>query len=118
MITDLVFMDRVESILKQKKLTQKELAEKLGLRRPSLSEWKKNGSIPAGDVCLKIADYLKVSVEWLITGKDKSFSEEEQKLLRQWKALTPEQKKNLQYFLDGCENEQRKEEEKNNTSQA
>lgn len=70
-MTNEIFMDRVEDVLKQKKLTQKELAEDLGLRRPTLSDWKKNGAVPAGDICLRIAYYLGVSVEWLISGKEK-----------------------------------------------
>ncbi len=112
----LVFMDRVEMILKQKKLTQKELAEELGLRRPSLSDWKKNGSVPAGDVCLKIANYLKVSVEWLISGKEGGLSKEESELLAQWSMLSPEQKNNINILLDGWK--KARDNEKNNSSQA
>lgn len=112
----LVFMDRVEMILKQKKQTQKELAEELGLRRPSLSDWKKNGSVPAGDVCLKIANYLKVSVEWLISGKEGGLSKEESELLAQWSMLSPEQKNNINILLDGWK--KARDNEKNNSSQA
>ncbi len=112
----LVFMDRVEMILKQKKLTQKELAEELGLRRPSLSDWKKNGSVPAGDVCLKIANYLKVSVEWLISGKEGGLSKEESELLAQWSMLSPEQKNNINILLDGWK--KARDNEKNSSSQA
>lgn len=112
----LVFMDRVEMILKQKKLTQKELAEELGLRRPSLSDWKKNGSVPAGDVCLKIANYLKVSVEWLISGKEGGLSKEESELLAQWSMLSSEQKNNINILLDGWK--KARDNEKNNSSQA
>ena len=112
----LVFMDRVEMILKQKKLTQKELAKELGLRRPSLSDWKKNGSVPAGDVCLKIANYLKVSVEWLISGKEGGLSKEESELLAQWSMLSPEQKNNINILLDGWK--KARDNEKNNSSQA
>ena len=77
MTENLCFMDRVESILKEKRLTQKELAEDLGLRRPTLSDWKKNGAVPAGDICIRIADYLGVSVEWLVTGKEAALSSED-----------------------------------------
>ena len=99
----LTFMDRVEVILKQKKLTQKELAEDLSLRRPTLSEWKRNGAVPAADVCIRIADYLNVSVEWLVTGKEKGLSSEERNLLRQWSYLTHQQKETIQTLLDKWE---------------
>ena len=96
----LCFMDRVESILKEKRLTQKELAEDLGLRRPTLSDWKKNGAVPAGDICIRIADYLGVSVEWLVTGKEAALSSEERTLLKQWQILSEEQKDTIRTLLD------------------
>lgn len=100
MTENVCFMDRVESILKEKRLTQKELAEDLGLRRPTLSDWKKNGAVPAADICLRIAEYLGVSVEWLVTGKESSLTTEEKTLLKQWKILTPDQKDTLRTLLN------------------
>ena len=100
MTENLCFMDRVESILKEKMLTQKELAEDLGLRRPTLSDWKKNGAVPAGDICIRIADYLGVSVEWLVTGKEAALSSEERTLLKQWQVLSEEQKDTIRTLLD------------------
>lgn len=100
MTENLCFMDRVESILKEKRLTQKELAEDLGLRRPTLSDWKKNGAVPAGDICIRIADYLGVSVEWLVTGKEAALSSEERTLLKQWQVLSEEQKDTIRTLLE------------------
>jgi transcriptional regulator with XRE-family HTH domain len=103
-IENVCFMDRVEQILKQKKLTQKELAENLSLRRPTLSDWKKNGAVPAGDICYKIAEFLNVSPEWLITGNEnKSLSNEERWLLKQWEQITPEQKDTVRTLLEKWE---------------
>ncbi|MBR5401215.1 MAG: helix-turn-helix transcriptional regulator [Treponema sp.] len=103
----MAFMDNVEMELDYQGITQKKLAEDLGLRRPTLSDWKKNGAIPAGDICIKIADYLGVSVEWLITGKVKNenpeISLEEKKLLVQWSHLTLEQKDTISTLLEKWE---------------
>lgn len=66
------FIDRVEEILQKKEISKTELSEVLNIRRPTLSEWKKNGAFPSADIALKIAKYLNVSVEWLITGEEKS----------------------------------------------
>ena len=100
MTENICFMDRVESLLKEKRLTQKELAEDLELRRPTLSDWKKNGAVPAGDICIRIADYLGVSVEWLVTGKEAALSSEERTLLKQWQVLSEEQKDTIRTLLD------------------
>lgn len=112
MTENVCFMDRVESILKEKRLTQKELAEDLGLRRPTLSDWKKNGAVPAADICLRIAEYLGVSVEWLVTGKETALTSEEKTLLKQWKILTPDQKDTLRTLLNKWESEYQAKEKK------
>lgn len=64
------FIDRIEEVLEKKEISKTELSEALNIRRPTLSEWKKNGAIPSADIALKIAKYLNVSVEWLITGEE------------------------------------------------
>jgi len=99
------FMDRVESVLKERKWTQKEMAESLGLRRPTLSDWKKNGAVPAGDIALKIADYLNVSIEWLICGKEDGLNNEERWLLSQWKSLDAVQKDTVRTLLEKWESD-------------
>lgn len=54
--------------MKEKGVTQVEIAEATNVRRPSFSEWKKTGVVPAGDVCYKIAQYLGTTIEYLISG--------------------------------------------------
>jgi transcriptional regulator with XRE-family HTH domain len=66
----MTFIDRLEALLKEKGVSQKSLAEYIGIRNPSISDWKKEGTIPRADVAIKIAEYLNVSVEYLITGKN------------------------------------------------
>ena len=108
------FMDRVETLLKEKRITQKEMADTLSLRRPTLSDWKKNGAVPAGDICLKIADYLGVSVEWLISGKEAGLSTEQRALLSQWSKLSADQKDTIQILLDKWEADRKTKEKKEN----
>lgn len=96
------FIERLENILKQNKITQTEIAEAINLRRPTISEWKKNGNVPAGDICCKIADFLNVSVEWLITGKDKSLSVHDRELLKKYNLLTTEQKEMIDNQIEFC----------------
>lgn len=64
------FMERLEKILKEKGITQAELAEKVHIRRPTISEWKKNGGSPSLEVASVMAVYIGVSLEWLATGKE------------------------------------------------
>jgi transcriptional regulator with XRE-family HTH domain len=64
----MTFIERLERLIKEKKTSQKAVAEYAGITGASLSEWKKEGTIPRADVALRIAEFLGVSVEYLITG--------------------------------------------------
>ena len=65
-----LFAERLERLIKEKGLTQVAVADSVGIRRPTISDWKKNGSYPTADVAVKIARLLDVSVEYLVTGED------------------------------------------------
>lgn len=63
------FFSRIDDLLAEKGMTQKTLAEHLGLSSSQIySNWKARNSIPSADVALKIADYLHTSVEYLVNG--------------------------------------------------
>lgn len=98
------FVDRIDEKLKEKNLKRQAMYDDLQLNHSAITAWKKRNTIPAADICLKIANYLNVSVEWLITGKEKTapqYTQEEEKIVRQYKDLTPEQKHSVQILLDG-----------------
>lgn len=66
------FIIRLEQLLKDNCITQKTLAENIGIRVPTISDWKKNGTFPPVDIALKIAQALNVSVEYLVLGKEEN----------------------------------------------
>ena len=98
-------VDRIDNLLKKKNENRVTLAEVLGIRPQNISAWSARGTVPAADICLRIAEYLGVSVEWLVTGKESSLTSEEKTLLKQWKILTPDQKDTLRTLLDKWESE-------------
>lgn len=63
------FIERLERLLKNSHMTQAYLADSVGLRRTTISDWKKNGSYPSADVAVKIADILGTTVEYLVAGR-------------------------------------------------
>lgn len=65
------FVERIDLLLKEKNLKRSALCEAVEIDSTSISVWKKRGTIPSGDVCVKIAKYLNVDVEYLITGQKK-----------------------------------------------
>ena len=75
--------------LKNKGKKHKELAEYTGISTSAISAWNKNNTNPAAENLSTIADFLGVSLEYLITGKEKSPSlpEDELELLTYYKEL-------------------------------
>lgn len=61
-----IFMDLLNS--KGEKVV--DVCNATGIAQPTFSDWKKGKSRPNADKLLLIAQYFKVSVEFLLTGKD------------------------------------------------
>ena len=72
------FVERIDLLLKERNLKRSALCDDLELTHSAISDWKKRGTIPSGDVCVKIAKYLNVDVEYLITGCQKKEPEKAQ----------------------------------------
>lgn len=62
------FITRLERLMENKGLQQKDLAKKAGISSNGISTWKITGTFPRADVAVKIAEILDVTVEYLITG--------------------------------------------------
>ena len=66
--------ERIFERLEQLSMTQKEFAQKAGIRQSTISEWKKNRTNPSSDKILAICKVLDVSPEWLLSGVDPAAS--------------------------------------------
>lgn len=96
------FVDRIDEKLKEKNLKRAALCDELGLSSTSLTDWKRRGTIPAGDVCLKIADFLQVSFSWLVAGEEDStviLSDDKKELLKMWGEVSEHDKEELLVLL-------------------
>ncbi|MBQ0112105.1 MAG: helix-turn-helix transcriptional regulator [Bacteroidales bacterium] len=75
--------DIIERI--KSKVSLKEL-EKIGFTPQNVSNWKTRNTIPRADDLYKIAQYIGVTVEWLLTGEtdkdDSVYRSKYEKLLR------------------------------------
>lgn len=65
------FFERLTEALEDKHLTRADLSRLLNIPTSTLQNWKNGKTMPAADTALKIAQYLDVSLEYLITGKEK-----------------------------------------------
>lgn len=58
------FSTTLQTLRKEKKVTQEQLAVYLGVSPQAVSKWE-NGSFPEGDLLPRIADYFSVSIDYL-----------------------------------------------------
>ena len=94
------FVNRIDEILREKNIKRVALCTDLELTQTAITDWARRNTIPAGDICLKIAEYLGVSVEWLLTGKESGLTSEERKILNIWNSLSDDQKHNAGILFD------------------
>lgn len=60
---------RIFALLREKKLSQKELSEYTGISPAAISSWKSKGTNPSSDKIVKISEFLDVDVYYLLTGE-------------------------------------------------
>ena len=60
--------ERIESLRKERKISQGNLEKELGFSNGSISKWKT--SMPKPERLQKIADYFGVTVDYLMTGNE------------------------------------------------
>ena len=65
-----------QKLLDEKGLKNADVARATGISNMTLSDWKRGKSVPKSDKMRKIAEYLNVSVDYLMTGKDVEFTAE------------------------------------------
>lgn len=104
------FVERIDEKLKEKNIKRVGMCEDVGIDTSIMTAWKKRGTIPAADICLKIAEYLGTSVEYLVTGKEKNLSsveltQEEEEVLDVWEDLNDFQKNTIKTLLESYKKE-------------
>ena len=67
------FTDRLKTLRKEKKLTQKELAEQIGIKQKSYSDWETGKNEPSLENIIKLTKILDTTADELL-GIDKSVS--------------------------------------------
>lgn len=65
--------ERIESLRKERKISQGNLEKELGFSNGSISKWK--SSMPKPERLQKIAEYFGVTVDYLMTGSDSKYSD-------------------------------------------
>lgn len=68
------FGKKLHSLMKDNKITQQELAEKLNVRRGSVSNWVTDRRMPDSDTIVDLANMFNVTTDYLL-GNDKNIKD-------------------------------------------
>lgn len=64
------FWNRIDSILDRRGTRLIDMANETGISYPTLKNWRYLKSVPKVDVVIQIADYLDVSLDYILTGTE------------------------------------------------
>ena len=64
--------ERIYKLRSERNLSQGDLADALNVSRQSISKWETNGSVPELDKLLKLSEIFAISLDELVTGKEKT----------------------------------------------
>lgn len=91
------FAEELYKLRKEAGLSQKELAEKIGVAQASINYWEKNQRTPSISMVTLVADYFNVSLESLLTRNEHTELKKCEQQQREKAARETPQKK-LQFF--------------------
>ena len=95
-------LERMHMLLKEKDLSLKNLSAHLGIAYSNVRVWKsKHEYMPIKHV-VKIADFLNVSVKYLLTGEPEEYTEQltekQKELLSDYSSLNDDKKVEVEYY--------------------
>lgn len=97
----MTFGERIIMLRKQLKMSQDDLARKIGTSAPIIGRYERNEIKPSIEVAAKIADELNVTVDYLLGSSDKMVMDKKlMKRMEDIEALPEEEKDKLYYFID------------------
>ena len=65
-----MFPERMLALMKEKKISRKTISEEVGFGINQIKYWETHGNVPSGEVLARIAQYLDVSVDYLLEKTD------------------------------------------------
>ena len=102
----MTFWENVDSELKFRGMERKELGQRAGFPESYISKGIARKSCPSADLALKIADALNVSIEKLVTGKERkpttkdNIPEEIRNMISKMNKFTTQQKQVIFDMVD------------------
>ena len=99
-----MFAVRIKNLRRSREINQVQLAEKLGVKKQSISNWENDNIMPSVDMLIKIADFFQVSTDYLLGREVREASAPN---MLDITGLTPNQIEHIHFIVDDLrQNEQ------------
>lgn len=97
--------ERMFQVMKQKKITQEKLAESLGTKQSSVTNWKSRGTTPPMEYLPKICEVLDISWEYLITGENRQphYTADERQLVTEYRKCNEVGKERIREYTQAMQ---------------
>lgn len=101
LLMEITFGEKINAARTIKGLTQKQLADKIGAKHNSISDWEKNKNKPDPDTIKLLCEVLEISPNYLLSNSvNDEVSPTEKKLLNKYRSLDNHGKKTVDFILD------------------
>ena len=96
----MTFGDKIRDSRKAKGFTQKQLAEKIGAKHNSVSDWENNKNKPDPDTIELLCGILEITPNYLLTSSSDEFSPEEKLIIKKYRNLDEKGKEAVDSILE------------------
>lgn len=96
----MTFGEKLRSARNIKGMTQKQLANLVGAKHNSVSDWENNKNRPDSDTIIHLCEVLGISPNYLLVQNSEAFSGDEQELIKKYRALDERGKETVRCVVD------------------
>lgn len=68
-----MFCKRLEGLRKSRKLTQKQLADELGMSKQTISNWENSNILPSIETLIRLCKFFNVSTDYILGLDNKNY---------------------------------------------
>ncbi len=96
----MTFGEKIKESRKTQKLTQKQLADAIGAKHNSVSDWENDKNKPDPDTIELLCGVLNITPNYLLKSSEEDFSPKEKQLIKKYRNLDAHGKKMVNFTLD------------------
>jgi transcriptional regulator with XRE-family HTH domain len=97
---ELTFGEKIKEARKVQRLTQKQLADAIGAKHNSISDWENDKNKPDPDTIELLCGVLKITPNYLLKTSEDDFSPKEKLIIKKYRDLDQHGKKMVDFTLN------------------